>query len=54
MPIDPERPAHAWEDIAKQLNKEQDRSRAAELAQKLNEAILAEEREKVRQRLGIG
>ncbi len=54
MPIEPEKPTHAWEEIAKQLNQEQDRSRVAELAQKLSEAMLAEEREKVRQRLGIG
>src|SRR6266568_8501495 len=51
MPIEPEKPTHAWEEIAKQLNQEQDRSRVAELAQKLNQAMLAEEREKVRQRL---
>ena len=44
----------AWKEIVKQLTQEQDRSRVAELAHKLNEAMLAEEREKVRVRLGIG
>ena len=47
----PENNAHAWEDIVKQLTQEQDRFRVVELAHKLNEAMLAEEREKVRQRL---
>lgn len=50
----PEKNAHAWEDIVKQLTQEQDRFRVVELARKLNEAMLAEEREKVRQRLGVG
>lgn len=50
----PENNAHAWEDIVKQLTQEQDRYRVVELASKLNEAMLAEEREKVRQRLGVG
>ena len=53
MPGEPERTAHAWEEIAKQLTQEQDRFRVAELAHKLNEAMLAEEREKVRRRLGV-
>ena len=50
----PEKNAHAWEDIVKQLTQEQDRFRVVELARKLNEAMVAEEREKVRQRLGVG
>lgn len=54
MPGESERTAHAWEEIADQLTHEQDRFRVAELAHKLNEAMLAEEREKVRVRLGIG
>lgn len=49
----PEKNAHVWEDIVKQLTQEQDRFRVVELARKLNEAMLAEEREKVRQRLGV-
>lgn len=54
MPGESEQTAHAWEDIANQLAHEQDRFRVAELAHKLNEAMLAEEREKVRLRLGVG
>ena len=53
MPRESERTAYAWEEIVKQLNNEQDRFRVAELAHKLNEAMLAEEREKVRRRLGV-
>jgi membrane-bound lytic murein transglycosylase MltF len=53
MPGESERNPHAWEEIVKQLTQEQDRSRVAELAHKLNEAMLAEEREKVRRRLGV-
>ena len=53
MPGESERTARAWEEIVKQLNQEQDRCRVAELAHKLNEAMLAEEREKVRRRLGV-
>jgi len=49
-----ERSAHASEEIVRQLTQEQDRFRVVELAHKLNEAMLAEEREKVRQRLGVG
>jgi len=54
MPGESEKTAHAWEEIVKQLTREQDRFRVLELAHKLNEAMLAEEREKVRQRLGVG
>jgi 23S rRNA A2030 N6-methylase RlmJ len=54
MPGESEKNAHAWEEIVKQLTREQDRFRVVELAHKLNEAMLAEEREKVRQRLGVG
>lgn len=53
MPGEAEKTAHAWEEIVQQLTQEQDRFRVAELAHKLNEAMLAEEREKVRRRLGI-
>ena len=51
MPTESEKTAHPWEKITEQLSQEHDRSRVAELAKKLNEAMLAEEREKVRQRL---
>jgi hypothetical protein len=54
MPEAYEKNAHAWEEIVKQLTQEQDRFRVADLAHKLNEAMLAEEREKVRRRLGLG
>ena len=54
MPGESENNAHAWEEIVKQLTQEQDRFRVVELAHKLNEAMLAEEREKVRKRLGVG
>jgi hypothetical protein len=53
MPRESEKTAHAWEEIVKQLTQEQDRFRVAELAHKLNEAMLEEEREKVRARLGV-
>jgi hypothetical protein len=53
MPGESERTAHAWAEIVKQLNQERDRFRVAELAYKLNEVMLAEEREKVRRRLGV-
>jgi hypothetical protein len=54
MPGESEKTAHAWEEIVKQLTQEQDRFRVAELAHKLNEAMIAEEREKVRRRLAVG
>lgn len=54
MPSEPRKPTYAWEEIAKQLTQEHDRLKVAELAHKLNEAMLAEERERVRRRLGIG
>ena len=52
MPTVPGKTAHPWEVISKQLSQEHDRSRVAELTKKLNEAMLEEEREKVRRRLG--
>jgi hypothetical protein len=54
MPGESQKTGHAWEEIVTQLTQEQDRFRVVDLAHKLNEAMLAEEREKVRQRLGIG
>ena len=53
MPGESEQTAHAWEEIVNQITLEHDRFRVAELAHKLNEAMLAEERAKVRVRLGV-
>lgn len=44
---------HPWEKIAKELEQETDPHKVAELSQKLTEAMIAEEREKVEYRLGI-
>ena len=44
---------HAWEEIVKQIEQERDLDKIAELAQKLNDAMLTEEKEKVKCRLGI-
>jgi len=44
---------HAWEEIVKQIEQEQDSTKIAELAQKLNDAMITEEKEKVKYRLGI-
>jgi len=44
---------HAWEEIVKQIEQEQDSAKIAELAHKLNDAMLSEEKEKVTHRLGI-
>ena len=41
----------AWENIIKQIEQESDAAKVAELAKKLNDAIVTEEREKVNQRL---
>jgi hypothetical protein len=54
MPEEYEKNPHAWDEIVKQLTQEQDRFRVADLAHKLSEAMLAEVREKVRRRLGVG
>ena len=45
--------AHPWEKIAEQIEQEEDSGKIAELAQKLNDAMLSEEKEKVKRRLGI-
>ena len=52
MPQD-QKPAHAWEHIAQQITQEQDPARVTEFLEKLNEAMLAEEGERVQRRLGI-
>lgn len=44
---------HAWEKIVKQIEQETDRHRVTELAQKLNDAMISEAREKVGHRLGL-
>jgi hypothetical protein len=44
---------HVWEDIVKQIEQEADSAKIAELAKKLNDAMISEEKEKVRHRLGI-
>jgi hypothetical protein len=42
---------HAWEEIIKEIEREPNASRLKELTKKLNDAMLAEERDKVTQRL---
>lgn len=44
---------HAWEKIAEQIEQETDPHKIAELSQKLNEAMMTEEREKVAHRIGL-
>ena len=44
---------HSWEEIVKQIDQEPDSGKIAELLKKLNDAMVAEEKEKVRLRLGI-
>ena len=44
---------HAWEKIVKQIEQESDSAKIGELAKKLNDAMVAEEKEKVKNRLGI-
>ena len=44
---------HVWEDIVKQIEQEADSAKIAELAKKLNDAMVSEAKEKVKQRLGI-
>ena len=44
---------HAWQEIVKQIEQEADSAKIAELAKKLNDAMVSEEKEKVKHRLGI-
>ena len=44
---------HAWKEIVKQIERESDPAKIAELAKKLNEEMIAEETEKVRNRLSM-
>ena len=43
---------HAWEEIIDEIERESNTGKLKELAKKLNDAMLALEREKVSQRLG--
>jgi hypothetical protein len=42
-----------WQEIAEQVTHEQDPAKIIELTTKLNEALLAEEREKAKRRVSI-
>ena len=54
MPQEPDQPsAHPWQAIAQQMMRENDPAKLQSLAKKLNEAMLTEERERVRRRLGL-
>ena len=44
---------HAWEEIIKQIEQERDSGKISQLALKLNDAMVNEEKEKVKLRLGI-
>jgi len=44
---------HVWEDVVKQIEQEADSAKIAELAKKLNDAMVSEAKEKVKHRLGI-
>lgn len=46
-------PVHAWEEIVRQIEQECDPGKIAELTKRLNDAMVIEEKEKVRHRLGI-
>jgi len=45
--------AHTWRNIVKQIDRETDPTKIAELSKELNDAMIAEERENVKHRLGI-
>jgi len=47
------KPTRPWEKIAQQITQEHDPDELLALAEKLNEAMLTEEREKVQRRSGI-
>ena len=44
---------HAWEEIIKEIERESNASKLKELTKKLNDAMLAQERERVSQRLFV-
>ena len=48
-----QRPKRRWEEIAQQVTQEHNPAKLIKLIKELNEAMLAEEREKVQRRLGI-
>ena len=47
-----DKPTRTLQAVIQELSQEQDQNRIRQLAQELNDAMLAEERRKVRQRLG--
>lgn len=44
---------HIWEQLVEQIEQERNPIKVAELAKKLNDAMLTEEKERVKRRLGI-
>jgi len=48
-----QRPKCRWEEIAQQVTQEHNPAKLIKLITELNEAMLAEEKEKVKRRLGI-
>jgi len=48
-----QRPKCRWEEIAQQVTQEHNPAKLIKLIKELNEAMLAEEKEKVQRRLGI-
>lgn len=44
---------HSWQEIVKQIELESDPAKIGELAKELNDAMISEEKEKLRCRLGI-
>lgn len=54
MPLESDqRPKCRWEEIAQQVTQEHNPAKLIKLITELNEAMLAEEKEKVKRRLGI-
>ena len=54
MPLESDqRPKCRWEEIAQQVTQEHNPAKLIKLIKELNEAMLAEEKEKVQRRLGI-
>ena len=45
--------AHPWDAIVRQIEEESDPEKIAELGNELNDAMIAEQRKKVKQRPGI-
>lgn len=53
MPQESARPTHSWEDIAQEIMRETDPDKLRMLLAKLNDAMLTEARERVRQRFKL-